>query len=624
MRGRPVTVAAVGFLAGVLWAPSLPVAVGLVVLGVLGVAGRRVGWVACGAALVLVGAGALAAALERPPEETVLAVVAAARARGPAASASADRVACEPERRDVVVEGVVVEAPAVTPDGSRLVVETLGVAVGVGCPLAPARARIRWRLPGPPCAAPGDRVRLWGRVTAPEPARFEGDVSLRAAWARRGLALAGRVSDPARCVVLERRAVGGPAVLMERARDAVRQAIGRALPADRAAIVLAFATGEQAGIGPTDVEVFRIAGLSHLMAVSGLNVAIIAGLALVGLRWLLGRSAWIGLGFGAERASVVLAVPLVVAYAGFVGGQLSALRAVLMMLVVLLAVALRRQADALTSVAWAVIVLVAWRPSWAGDPGLQLSVGALLGLLVLDPWLAARIEARARVEAWPWLLRAGLAVGRASASATLATLPIVAWHFGRVSLVGVLANVPAAPLGSLVLVPLSLLGGVLEAVWAGAGAWLLQAAGWGAAALAVLARVAAQAPLAAVEVRPAQVAAGLGGVLLALGVAALGQDGAPCPSRARGRLRLWSRGGGAAVAAYRRAPARFGRPSYRWAKATPRCWSCPAARWWSSMSARSARASGWWCRTCERGASRASTCWCSPTRTPTTWAAWVS
>jgi hypothetical protein len=161
-------------------------------------------------------------------------------------------------------------------------------------------------------------VRLWGRVTAPEPARFEGDVSLRAAWARRGLALAGRVSDPARCVVLERRAVGGPAVLMERARDAVRQAIGRALPADRAAIVLAFATGEQAGIGPTDVEVFRIAGLSHLMAVSGLNVAIIAGLALVGLRWLLGRSAWIGLGFGAERASVVLA--------GAAGGGLRRLR----------------------------------------------------------------------------------------------------------------------------------------------------------------------------------------------------------------------------------------------------------------------------------------------------------
>jgi hypothetical protein len=159
MRGRPVTVAAVGFLAGVLWAPSLPVAVGLVVLGVLGVAGRRVGWVACGAALVLVGAGALAAALERPPEETVLAVVAAARARGPAASAFADRVACEPERRDVVVEGVVVEAPAVTPDGSRLVVETLGVAVGVGCPLAPARG-------ADPVAAAGATMRGAGRSGA--------------------------------------------------------------------------------------------------------------------------------------------------------------------------------------------------------------------------------------------------------------------------------------------------------------------------------------------------------------------------------------------------------------------------------------------------------------------------
>lgn len=516
MRGRPVVVAALAFLAGVLWAPPLGVALALVALGGLGLWHARVGWVAAGTALALVGAGALAVALERAPEETVLAALDQARARGSEAPTSLERVACLPEGRDVVVEGVVVEAPAVTPDGSRLVVDTLGVAAGVGCPFAPARARIQWRLPGPPCAAPGDRVRLWGRVWAAEPARFEGDVSPRAAWARRGVALAGRVSDPARCVVLEARALGGLGIQLERARDAVRQAIGRVLPRDRAAIVLAFATGEQAGIAPADVEVFRVAGLSHLMAVSGLNVAIIAGLALVGLRWLLSRSAWIGLTFGAERASVLLAVPLVVAYAGFVGGQLSALRAVLMMLVVLLAVALRRQADALTSVAWAVIALPAWRPSWAGDPGLQLSVGALLGLLVLDPRLADWLEVRARVEAWPWLLRTSLAVARASASATLATLPIVAWHFGRVSLVGVLANVPAAPLGSLVLVPLSLLGGLLEASWPGAGAWLLEAAGWGAAVLVRLAQLAAQVPGAAVEITPGQVAAILAGGAAAL------------------------------------------------------------------------------------------------------------
>lgn len=525
MRGRPMLVAVLAFLAGVLWAPSVTVAVGLVILGLLALTRARLALVAMGTTLVLVGAGALAVVLERPPEETVLATLARGRADLSSSSTGApgqvwgetsERVACAPEPRDVVIEGIVVEAPAVTPEGSRLVVDAVGASAGVGCPMAPARARIQWQIPGPPCAAPGDRVRLWGRVAAPEPAAFEGDVDLRAAWARRGRALSGRLSAPGRCVIVEPRAVGGLGIALERARHAVGRAIGAVLPPDRAAIVLAFATGEQAGIAAADAEVFRIAGLSHLMAVSGLNVAIIAGLALVGLRWLLGRSTWIGLTFGAERASVVLAVPLVVAYAGFVGGQLSALRAVAMMLVVLLAVALRRQADALTSVAWAVVVLVAFRPSWAADPGLQLSVGALLGLLVLDPRVAAWLAARAGVEAWPWALRTGLAVARASASATLATLPIVAWHFGRVSLVGVVANVPAAPLGSLVLVPLSLLGGVLEATWAGAGAWLLHAAGAGAAALVTLARVAAQVPLAAVQVTPGQVASGIAGAGAAL------------------------------------------------------------------------------------------------------------
>ena len=90
MRGRPVVVAALAFLAGVLWAPPLGVALALVALGGLGLWHARVGWVAAGTALALVGAGALAVALERAPEETVLAALDQARARGGLVNARAE------------------------------------------------------------------------------------------------------------------------------------------------------------------------------------------------------------------------------------------------------------------------------------------------------------------------------------------------------------------------------------------------------------------------------------------------------------------------------------------------------------------------------------------------------
>ena len=121
----------------------------------------------------------------------------------------------------------------------------------------------------------------------------------------------------------------------------------------------------------------------------------------------------------------------------------------------------------------------------------------MAGLLWVYPALSARLP-RTR----PKVLSPARDVAVASFAATLATLPIVAAHFQRISWIGIVANVPAAPLSSFVLVPLALVGGLVAIVLPAVGAPILAVAAWAADALMGLARWSAAVP-GATSVLPA-------------------------------------------------------------------------------------------------------------------------
>ena len=214
-----------------------------------------------------------------------------------------------------------------------------------------------------------------------------------------------------------------------------QRAVGAPAPAgstaDRPGLALAraFLLGQGQALPAEQREAMRRVGLAHLVAVSGLNVGMVAALLLALL-------------LRAPRALRLLgALAGVCTYALLVGPLPSLLRAVLMALVVGGALLLRRLPQSCNGLAAACLLMVLLDPSWVSDPGFQLSVAATAGLLALTRPLAARLR---RLGAAGPPLAVTLA-------AQLATLPWALAAFGRFSAISPLANLVAVPWAGAVL-----------------------------------------------------------------------------------------------------------------------------------------------------------------------------
>ena len=225
--------------------------------------------------------------------------------------------------------------------------------------------------------------------------------------------------------------------------------MGAALPPVSAALLAGLLLGDRTSL-PRDVDTgFRLAGVYHILAVSGFNVAILAAAV-----WALCRFLKIPRSAGAATAIVI-----VIGFALVVGASPSVLRAVVMAVLVLAALLLERDASVTNSLALAALAILAVRPGDLFDPGFQLSFAATLGIVV------APLPRHVIVGA--------LAV---SAAAQLAVLPVTLTHFNQLSTIGVVANLGVVPLAGvatvlgLVAVGLSFLSEtvgavVFDAVW---------------------------------------------------------------------------------------------------------------------------------------------------------------
>ncbi|SFD68403.1 competence protein ComEC [Actinopolyspora alba] len=223
----------------------------------------------------------------------------------------------------------------------------------------------------------------------------------------------------------------------ERLRAGLRDVSESALSPRAEGLLPGLVVGDTSGLLDTVRRDFGRAGLTHLTAVSGANLAIVCGAVLLLLR--------------AMRAPPSLAAGCAgAALAGFVvlaGGEPSVLRAAVMGALGLLALVLGRNGTALPALAGCVILLLLWHPELAVSPGFALSVTATAALVLLAPTWSG------------WLRRLGVPLRLAQAlvapaAAQLATAPLVVALSGELSLVGVAANVLVEP----VIAPATVLG----------------------------------------------------------------------------------------------------------------------------------------------------------------------
>lgn len=361
-----------------------------------------------------------------------------------------------------VVQGRVVSLPVHGPRSTRFL---FAVDDHPSQPLA-LRGRLLqlgWHVrPGPPEAArpsieAGARWQLPVRVRPPRGLRNPGGFDAERHALLQRLAGTGQV----RPGPLARRLA--PPGGLPAWRERMASAIATQVQGEGMRFVQALALGDTRGLAPADWDALRALGLTHLVAISGFHVGLVAGFAA-----LLAGACWRALPGLARRwprplPAAVAAVAGAALYAAVAGFALPTVRTVLMIAVVASARCARRRSTVAQSLALAATAMLLVDPLAVLAPGFWLSFAGVLWLVWCLPghdlhWLRTFLGAQG--------------------VATLALLPLTVAWFGQASRAGPLVNLLAIPLWSLVVVPLALLGTGLEAVVTGAGRWPWQWAAW--------------------------------------------------------------------------------------------------------------------------------------------------
>jgi competence protein ComEC len=284
---------------------------------------------------------------------------------------------------------------------------------------------------------------------------------------------------------------GGLGGVADGLRRALARGSGPGLAGERRAVLEGILLGDAAQLSPGLKTSFQRSGLFHLLAVSGQNVVLLAA-GVLGLAWLL------GLPRAAGHAGALAAIG---GYVLAVGPQPSVVRAAVSGAAVSVAWLAGRERDAWHVLLLAAAGLLAWNPYTVFDAGFQLSFAAVVAIFVLAPPLRERLAG----YPGPAGLHAAVAI---SVACSVVTAPFLALQFGRVPVLGVVANALVEP----AIGPLLALAFAAAAVapiappLAAALAWLN---GWLAAYVALCARVVAAAPFAQLTGRAAAAAAGL-------------------------------------------------------------------------------------------------------------------
>ena len=334
-------------------------------------------------------------------------------------------------------------------------------------------------------AGAGDRMLVTSRIELAED--FDG-FAYREFLARQGIAAIAR-ADAAE-VVGE---ASGPAAVLASLRSTLLGGLNDLVPEPEAALGAGILLGVRSAIAPEINDAFATAGLTHVVAISGWNIAIVAALVAAAVRPLARRP-------GGRWTTAALAALTVGGYVLLTGASPSVVRAALMAVAMLVARLGGSRAHATSALALAALVMLLAAPPVLWDVGFQLSLLATAGLV----WFGASVERC--LPRWPGWVREPVAL---TLAAQLTTLPVILVNFERLSLVAPIANVLVVPIVPVAMLfsALASIAGVLDGavhvpLVSDALAWLAGGAAWLVLRVIVwLGMTVASVPHAAVDVR---------------------------------------------------------------------------------------------------------------------------
>ncbi|WP_200341463.1 ComEC/Rec2 family competence protein [Rhodovibrio sodomensis] len=347
---------------------------------------------------------------------------------------------------------------------------------------------------GAPDVLPGDRVRLLAVLSPPPEPAAPGayDFARRAYFERLGAVgfALGRVER------LARAPGAGPNawdLWWAERRQTIASHVRAAVPGRSGTVAAALMTGERGAIPDAVLQAMRDSGLAHLLAISGLHVGLIAGLVFFAVRAAIALVPPLAVRVQAKKWAALAAAIAGFCYLWLVGATVPTQRAFLMLALVLLAVALDRSALSMRLVAWAAFVVLLLHPESLTGASFQMSFAAAMGLVATYEVVRTRSFGRTSALGLPAriALYAG-GVALTSVIAILATGPFAVFHFNRLALYGLAANLVAVPLTAFWIMPAALIAFTLMPL--GLDGPVLSIMGWGVAGMLATAETVAGWP----------------------------------------------------------------------------------------------------------------------------------
>ncbi len=357
-------------------------------------------------------------------------------------------------KTDVVLIGTMATMAGYDGRTSLVIIKAQNLRIKDDTELIATQGEVLLRLQGPwpDNLSPGDTLAIRTELKRPDSFRTPGVFDYAQYLARKDIWITGFVSSPLflHKVARPRSWLNTLRYLPERLRTKIGKQIDSAVSSDKSGIYRAILLGDRSHVDKDTLEIFKASGTMHILAISGLHMAVIGTLLYAGFFWLFSRSEKLLLNFTVKKWAAFFSLPVLLGYGLLAGMNTPVFRAVIMSSLVIIAICSNRQKSPSTLLAFAALLILIIDPLQLFTASFQLSFAAITGILFLLPVLKkllddknaqfSTLSIRQKVVNW---LTAGLLV---SLVANLATFPITLYFFNRFSLAGPLANLIIEPL----------------------------------------------------------------------------------------------------------------------------------------------------------------------------------
>jgi competence protein ComEC len=360
----------------------------------------------------------------------------------------------------ITVEGVICENPKRSPENTELIVSVSRIIRNHET--IHAKGLIRLSVEETPYVFKyGDYLRFRTKLKAPHNFNNPGGFDYEKSLLYRGIKTQGFIAGASDIIVI-RENQGNPfKQSLEGFRTTLKNFIYDHSSSPQGEIIQAMVLGEQKEIPQEIRDKFNQTNTSHILAISGFHVSIIALIFIAIFRFVIKRFEYLLLKLNLLKVSTLMACIPVLLYAFIAGLGVSVVRATIMILTFLIAILLDKDRDFFNTLALAALIILVIAPYSLFNISFQLSFVAVASILYITPtFISFRPEITGletkHVLFFKKVSHIILLFIVTSAAATLGTLPLVAFYFNRVSTIGFIANMAVVPILGMLALPIAL------------------------------------------------------------------------------------------------------------------------------------------------------------------------